>query len=83
MKAITIIKKIREENACSIHTCEMLNRALRREGYMSNDWNIRFMPLYARFDFVNNDFTKSVYGDCDPYFILDNLLNKDVFKVVR
>jgi len=56
MKAITYINKIRKENACSIHTAELLTKALHRENIMSETKAIRFRPLFGDFDVVNADF---------------------------
>ena len=58
MKAITIVKKIEKENACSIHTAELLTDALHREGRLPNGYAIRFRPLFGDFDVVNADFEK-------------------------
>ena len=52
MKAITYIKKIDKENACSIHTADKLSEALHRENFLHPDLVLRFRPLYGDFDFV-------------------------------
>lgn len=58
MKAITYVKKIREQNACSIALAENLTRAMHREGIMDESLAIRFRPLFGDFDLVNADFEK-------------------------
>lgn len=55
MKAITIMNKIKKENGCSIHTAELLTRALHRENKLPTNQAIRFKPLYGKFDIVNAD----------------------------
>lgn len=55
MKAINYINKIIKDNACSIHTAELLTKALHRENIMSDTLAIRFRPLYGDFDIVNSD----------------------------
>lgn len=56
MKSETYLNKIQAEQACSIHTAELLTKALHREGKLSQDKAVRFSPLYAKFDIVNADF---------------------------
>lgn len=59
MKAITILNKIKKEQACSIHTSELLNKALKREKKLREKEAIRFRPLYGDFDIVNADYLKN------------------------
>ena len=55
MKAATYIKRIKEDNACSIHTAEKLTEALHREGILHTDLAIRFRPLFGDFDVVHKE----------------------------
>lgn len=55
MKAATYIKRIKEDNACSIHTAEKLTEALHREGILHPDLAIRFRPLFGDFDVVHKE----------------------------
>lgn len=72
MKAINYIKKIQSENACSIHTAELLTAALHREERLSPKWAVRFRPMYGDFDLVNSDFEKvgvTVSKPVDIYYL--------------
>lgn len=64
MKAITILNKIKEEEACSIAKSELLTKALHREGKLNKEQAVRFMPLYGEFDIVNADLFKT--GEFKP-----------------
>ena len=59
MKAETIINKITAEQVCSIHTCELLTKALHRENKLALDRAVRFRPLFGDFDIVNADYEEN------------------------
>lgn len=52
MKAIKYIEKIEKENACSIHTAELLTKALIRENILDSRLCVRFRPLYGDFQII-------------------------------
>lgn len=70
MKSKTIVEKIKRENACSVHTAELLTNAFHREGKLSADKAIRFKPLYGTFEIVNADF-KTKLTDAFPISFFD------------
>lgn len=59
MKSSTILDRIKHDQTCSIHTIELLNKALKREGKLNEAQSIRFRFLYGDFDIVNADYMQN------------------------
>lgn len=76
MKAITYIEKIKRENCCSVHTAEILNKALHREGLLDKKLVLRFRPLYGDFDILHKDWFTNHRNDI-YYEVgdIENLMN--------
>lgn len=56
MKAINYAHRIKERQATSIHECELLTKAMHREGLLDSKLSIMVMPVYGKLRFVNSDF---------------------------
>lgn len=64
MKAITYMKKMKEQGYTNIQQTEGLTRALHREGKLDASQVVRFSLLYGKFDIVNADYFQT--GEFNP-----------------